>query len=180
MKKKARAVEEIAAVNVDTKLSVSLQRASAPSMAELTGFVREPAPNAFKPKNEDENLVIQAFVNVAEQIIDRQVWWQPGQYGRWEVTDVHGTPVIEFKDFPEGTVLDMQSANGQGAKMGLKAAGYAFSDVAMNWTARKLHEAGHDDLGKIANVWWNAIKRRIYNTRDLTKDDQRKIRAYND
>lgn len=180
MKKRATAVEQMAEANVNTKVPVSLRRASAPSVAELMGFAWEPAPNAFKPKNEDENLVSRAFVNIAEQIIDRQVRWQPGQSGRWEVTDVHGTPVIEFKDFPEGTVLDMQSVNGQDAKMGLKAAAYAFSDMAMNWTAWKLHETGRDDLGEIANGWWSAIKRRIYHSRDLTKDDQRKIRWYND
>ena len=64
--------------------------------------------------------------------------------------------------------------------MGLKAAGYAFSEIAMNWTTWQFHEAGRDDLGRVADGLWRMIGRRIYNTRDLTKDEQQKIRRYND
>jgi hypothetical protein len=166
--------------NARAGLPVSLQRASAPSMAELMGFAPEPARNAFKPRNESENLVMRAFVNLAEQVIDQQVRWKPGQDGRWEVIDVHGTPVIEFKDFPEDTVLRMRSANGQVAEMGLKAAGYAFSEAAMNWTMWKLHDAGREDLSVIADQWWRGIRGRIHNTCDLVKDEQRLICWYND
>jgi hypothetical protein len=135
----------------------------------------------LRNRTPQQRKVDAAFYEVAGRIIDRQIEYTPEQIGRFQMTTLDGkVPIIQFEEFPEGSIFEMQSPNGNVVHLGLKAAAAAISYVAMNWALLQAYEAGQDGCYIAAEKCFNALGHYIFHTRNFTKDEQAAIRRYAD
>jgi hypothetical protein len=131
---------------------------------------------------DNQKNVMQNFYEVAGKLIDTQIQWTPEQQGRFDVVLLpdNKTPVVEFHQFPEGTMLRLKHPLAGSVTLGLKAAAAAISYVAMNRVIWAAHEAGKTEASQVADGYWNAIGKYIFHTRTFGKDEQLCIRRYAD
>jgi hypothetical protein len=96
-----------------------------------------------------------AFHHVAGHIIDSQIDYKPGQYGRWDISapkdSSSGVSQIKFSIFRADTIFTLKSENHSVVSLGLNAAALAIGLVAWNWVEWQAHDAGRNDIAKQAN-----------------------------
>lgn len=127
-------------------------------------------------------LVLLTFAEYVNRVIESEIEWEPGQNGRWDVTYLEdGTPRIAFSGFAEGTVLTLQSLNGNRVKLGLEAAALAISQCAMTLATFHFYERERHDLGRLADGFFCRLTFHIFHSgkSGVTSDEKLLIFHFN-